>query len=530
MFRSLRFRLVLLSTLISGAVIVAMALVTWHFMSGAFRAASDLRLEETASRIIGDMHPRADWEELVEHVMITHEDSLTEQLLVLEIRDEVQDRQILSTKGAPFAIADVAPAGFPKKLDHPESRPEWNDGRPPRGPGKGGKGKGPKEAPPENWWDWLEENPKGEKGKSGSGKGFDKGRIGGESEVVTVRHDGNEWRLLAVQERGYSVIAGTNLAESNRSVAHLRNGFLIGVPLAVGLIAFGGWLVADRAMRPLREITETANRITASELGARMPEPSHPDPEIGHLIAVLNRMMNRLEASFSHVNRFSADVSHELKTPVAVIQGEIESALRNCESGSPEEERLFILQREASQLKGIIRSLLLLAQADAGALIRKADLFNLSAELESFVDDGEVLGEEQEITLHASIEDGLMLCGDAVLLRQAFLNLVNNAIKYNRESGYVRVLASRSRNEITVEVENSGPGIETEDRERVFERFYRGDKSRGAEGFGLGLSLSQAVFEGHGGSIRLGPEEDDSTLFIVSLPVAGTGPQTTRIE
>jgi signal transduction histidine kinase len=281
-------------------------------------------------------------------------------------------------------------------------------------------------------------------------------------------------------------------------------------------------LVASRALRPLRRLSATAERVSAEALDARMPEDRISDPEIAKLTSVLNAMMARLEVAFAHANRFSGDVSHELKTPITVMQAEIETAQRECEPGSREEAALDVLRGELSRLKSIINSLLMLSRADVGNLIQKRERFSLSEELEAVAEDAAILSEPAEVRFEAEIEPGLFVEGDPVLLRQALLNLVNNGIEFNVEGGFVRMKAVRNGKWLAVSVENSGPGIAEEDRARIFDRFYRADRSRSREvdGFGLGLSLAKGIVEGHGGLLDLAESTGEITRFVVTLPAA----------
>lgn len=333
--------------------------------------------------------------------------------------------------------------------------------------------------------------------------------------------EGETWRFIAVQERGFGILAGLHFAKANPGLAELRNGFLLGAPLGILLVGFGGWLVAERAMRPLRRISESARRISAEALDARMPHDPHSDPEIEKLTAVLNAMMGRLEAAFAHANRFSADVSHELKTPVAVMQAEIETALRECEAGGREESALLVLRGELGRLKSIIASLLLLSRADVGHLIQKRDPIALSEELEAIAEDAGILCDQAGVSFSSLIVPDLQVSGDAVLLRQALLNLLGNGVKFNTEEGYVRMIANRAGDHVRIAVENSGAGIAEEDRGKIFDRFFRGDRSRSREvdGFGLGLSLAKVIIEGHGGTLALEEATPEVTRFVVMLPV-----------
>ena len=311
------------------------------------------------------------------------------------------------------------------------------------------------------------------------------------------------------------MLAGLNLDKIGASLDGVKNAILFGIPFALVVIAIGGWAVAERALRPIRKIAAATSQITTRDLNERIPVGTNTDPEIAKLVAVLNGMMDRLETGFSHASRFSADVSHELKTPISVIQAEIESGLRECDPGTPEENRLLVLREETDRLKSITRSLMLLSQADAGELIRKDEMVNLSEELEALADDAEIIAESAGVRIESEIASRAEIKGDPVLLRQALLNLINNAIKYNHEGGFVRITLARESGYIRIAIENSGAGIPDEASAKVFDRFYRADPSRtrGIGGFGLGLSLARAVIEGHGGQLELADSEEGITRF-----------------
>ncbi|MEM9281100.1 MAG: ATP-binding protein [Verrucomicrobiota bacterium] len=538
--RSLRTRLVLISTLLPGLALVGVSVIAWFYMDGAIRDSVDLRLEGISSRIVRDMHPRVDWDAFRERLGISYGDDIREGYLVLHLSDDIEEELVFSQTEDFAQIESGFPDGFPEVPLLPSTRP---DRMGPMGPGS----------------DWLP--PPGGKGTKGppKGKGFGKskalpgdsafemGSLDGEldpreldrmlSEIlgpepepeVPVRLDPQfatvvsakkDWRVIAVHDRGYGVIAAVDLTSSNAELQRLERGLLVGIPMAIVLIGLGGWIVADRALSPIRKISETASHITAHDLSERMPENHETDPSIEQLIEVLNGMMDRLEIGFSHATRFSADVSHELKTPIAVIHGEIESALRNCEPGTEEEERLLVLREETDRLKSIIKSLLLLAQADVGELIQKREPVDLSEELGALVEDAEILSDSSDVSIEAEIEPGILLQGDGVLLRQALLNLVNNAIKYNRKSGFVRIELNQNGDRARVSVANSGTPISESNREKIFDRFYRQDgaRTREVDGFGLGLSLARAVVEGHGGELRLARSDEEETRFEVLLP------------
>ncbi|MDF1860121.1 MAG: ATP-binding protein [Verrucomicrobiales bacterium] len=531
--RSLRTRLALISTFVSGVAIIGVSVLAWYFMVESVRESLDLRLDGISSRLIHDLHPRANWNQVENNIRISYGDDIDGELLHLHMRDDIEGLEIFSSFDDYEEFQEAFPEGFPARQPQPKERPDWRDDnlvkgapRSPKGaPGRGLKGrKGPRSE-----GDAFLAEILGEEFLPGDGQipplessnpfDVDPFEV---AELATVNWKGKDWRIMIAHERGYYVMVALDLTASIAGLKRLERGLFIGIPLALAFIGFGGWLVAERALRPIRKIAETASHVTAKQLDARMEEKGHSDPEIEHLVEVLNGMMDRLEKGFSHATRFSADVSHELKTPITVMQAEIETALRECEPGAPEENRLLILRGETDRLKSITRSLMLLSQADVGELIRKSDPIDLSTELETLCEDAEIMAESGGVRIESDIESGIKIQGDPTLLQQALLNLINNAIKYNEEEGIVRIAMKSEKGVILISVENTGPGITGEEKSKVFDRFFRADKarSRGVDGFGLGLSLAQAVVEGHGGEISLAQADREWTKFEIRLPVS----------
>lgn len=537
MFRSLRFRLALISMLVSGLAIAGLGIVSWQLMTRAVRESTDVRLEGIAGRLIRDLNPWADESSVGGLFDAMHREEIAGGRLALSARDFFEGETIIGSAGWSETMESALPEAFPVPDPDPVRRPDPRRGGPPGRPrpeDRGPEGRGPQDrgpgrpepgpGPGEDFFDappgepgLLDEPPP--EGPGGSGPGPHGPRLIEYTDAVV---DGELWRFISVQERGFGILAGLHFAKANPGLAELRRGFLLGAPLGMLLVGFGGWLVAERAMRPIRLITDSARRISAEALDARMPVDPHSDPEIEKLTGVLNAMMGRLEAAFAHANRFSADVSHELKTPIAVMQAEIETALRECEAGGREEAALLVLRGELGRLKSIIASLLLLSRADVGHLIQRREAISLSEELAAIAEDAEILCEQAGVTFSSLIVPDLRVTGDAVLLRQALLNLLNNGVKFNTEEGFVRMAADRAGDQVRIAVENSGPGIATADREKIFERFFRGDRSRSREvdGFGLGLSLAKVIIEGHGGTLALEEATPEVTRFVVMLPTA----------
>jgi two-component system, OmpR family, heavy metal sensor histidine kinase CusS len=243
--------------------------------------------------------------------------------------------------------------------------------------------------------------------------------------------------------------------------------------------------------------------------------------EFADLIGVLNEMMERLERGFGQARRFTADASHELKTPIALIQSGIEEALVDCRAANGDPAVLMSMAKEVRRLKGILEGLLLLSRADAGELRLVNETVDLSRELGLFCEDVEVLAESREIKTELSIAPGVHVCGDRILLGQAIQNLLSNAIKYNCEGGTLWCSLSVENEFVVLEIANTGSVIPREDVPLVFERFYRVDKarSRAVDGIGLGLNIAWEIVKAHQGSLTLERSDERATVFRAVLPL-----------
>lgn len=312
---------------------------------------------------------------------------------------------------------------------------------------------------------------------------------------------------------------GASLEEVEEVSDDLMISFAITLPLALLALGTGAWWFSRKALGPVTTIASAAQQITAQNLHARLPVPE-ADDEIRHLSLVFNSMIDRLEASFQQAVRFTADASHELKTPLTIIRGELEDTLR-VGSWHPDQERMLVgLLDETGRLATIIDSLLLLSCADAGKLRLRIEPIDLSALLEDLREDMEVLAAPKEIAMKIESSPELMIRADKRLLQHLLFNLLQNAIKYNERAGEVRLGVSSCEGIPTISVVNGGPGIPEAQRGRVFERFFRGDTARESDGgYGLGLSIAREIARAHGGEAQLVASAPGRTEFCVTLPL-----------
>jgi heavy metal sensor kinase len=290
----------------------------------------------------------------------------------------------------------------------------------------------------------------------------------------------------------------------------------LGLPLAVGVAGLGGYVLARRALAPIEEMTERARTITAERLGDRLPV-SNPENEMGRLATVFNETLGRLEESFDQMRRFTTDVSHELRTPLTAIRSVGEVGLRGHRDDAAYRGIIGSMLEEVDRLASLVDRLLTLSRAETRQATLSRDSVDLSALADDVVSHLSVLAEEKRQTLTVDRQAAPVVSADRLVLRQALINLVDNAIKFTPASGHVRIRISETPQDAVVDVIDSGPGISTEARERIFDRFYRVNDGDG-HGTGLGLSLAKGAVEAFGGHLTLAETGANGSAFRMSLP------------
>jgi heavy metal sensor kinase len=293
----------------------------------------------------------------------------------------------------------------------------------------------------------------------------------------------------------------------------------LGLPVAVGIAGVGGYGLARRALAPVGQMADRARTITAEHLGERLPVVNSDD-ELGNLATVFNDTFARLERSFEQLRRFTSDASHELRTPLTAIRSVGEVGLREHRDEKAYREIIGSMLEEADRLGRLVDSLLTLSRADAGHVKlspERVDLAELAREVTNLLG---VLAEEKRQSLSVETPAPIYVTGDRLVLRQALINLIDNAIKYSPEGGWVRIFVQDRSGDPTVEVTDTGPGIAAEHQEYIFDRFYRVDKARSRElgGSGLGLAIARWAVEAHGGHIKIESEEGRGSTFRIILP------------
>jgi signal transduction histidine kinase len=311
------------------------------------------------------------------------------------------------------------------------------------------------------------------------------------------------------------VVAAASLDDRNDSLASLGTILLIGIPVALLLASVAGYLVSGRALRPVEAMRRRAAAISAAEPAQRLPLPE-ADDEIRRLGETLNGMLGRLEAAIERERAFVDDASHELRTPLAMHKTELELALRYAKT--PEEMRAAIASAivEVDRLAQLAEDLLVLARSAEGKLALDLRRVGVAELLGDVRERFSARMAEAGRSLVIEPANGLTLEGDRLRLEQALTNLVENAIEHG--GGDVTVRASEVNGEVAIHVEDRGPGFAPEFIGRAFERFSRGDPSRGGDGTGLGLAIVEAIVRAHRGSAHAANRERAGADVWIELP------------
>lgn len=317
---------------------------------------------------------------------------------------------------------------------------------------------------------------------------------------------------------------GTSLAVIDATQQSLLVILFVGVIVSMTIAGLAGWISTRRALTPLEDVTDVALQITrADDLSRRIPYNGPPDDEVGQLIHAFNQTLSRLENLFNTQRRFLADVGHELRTPLTVIRGNIDLMMRmNC----TDEESMKSIEGEVDRLTRMVGDLLLLAQAESGKLPLDIRMIEMDTLLLEVMQQMQILARDR-LDLRLGDIDQVLVCGDHDRIKQVLVNLISNAISYSPAGGEVVVSLGKEGNRSLLTVSDNGPGIPPEDLPHIFERFYRGEKSRTRQregkGFGLGLSIAYWIVRNHGGQIEVNSLVGQGTKFSVWLPLAEGG-------
>ncbi len=296
----------------------------------------------------------------------------------------------------------------------------------------------------------------------------------------------------------------------------------VGLP-AVLLGMAGGWWITRKAFKPLRQLTETIEQIHDHNLHTRLPRSGNGD-ELDRLTEVFNAMTGRLDTSFQRIREFTLHASHELKTPLTIMRGELEGALNDSNLTPVQQEQILSQMDEIERLAKIVDGLTLLTKADAGQIQLIREPVPLDELVRESFADAKILAQPQNIQVTLETCDPVIVTGDRHRLRQLLLNLTDNAIKHNETGGKVTIVLRKDGAFAELVIGNTGPGIAPELQARVFERFFRATTGpKAVDGCGLGLSIAQWIVSAHGATIQLKSEPGKLTTVVVRMAAVSAG-------
>lgn len=335
-------------------------------------------------------------------------------------------------------------------------------------------------------------------------------------------------RLIENQKIGKIWIRGmtpASLSVRDPAINSMIHLFMIVLPILILLSLAGGWLITRRAFLPLKQINDTVMLIQeGKDLSRRIGvDESYPRDEIQITANVFDQMLDRIGASFEREKQFTDDASHELRTPVAVIQAQCEYALENSDKPKETAAAIQVIHEQAKKMSALIEQLLMLARADRAAVILKKEPVDISLLAEESAALLTPKAYEKNITVSVHAPEGLYTQIDPNLMEKAIVNLIDNAIKYGKKNGSVIITAEKqdlnSSPSVLLSVTDDGIGITEENLPHIWDRFYRVDPTGEEKGTGLGLPLVRWIVEAHGGQITVDSEPGRFTKFCVILPV-----------
>jgi len=318
----------------------------------------------------------------------------------------------------------------------------------------------------------------------------------------------------------YIIQMGTHLKFVRKSLSNFKSNILVVMPILLILGSLGGWFLARKSLSPIGYIASKAKSITSKNLSERLIQRGTED-EMDDLIRTINDMIARLEDSFKRMAEFTADASHELKTPICAMKGEAEVLLSKARSAEEYQDGLVHFIERFDQLNRMINDLILLSKSDSSQVDLDMGPLRLDLLIKDIGDLFQVLAEQKNIALNIDLFQETVVMGDKLRLQQLFANLIGNAVKFTPEGGSIQIRLEENMDFVKVKVTDTGVGIPEEEQESIFKRFYRVDKSRSKEtgGVGLGLSIAEWIVHAHRGRIEVDSELNKGSTFTVYLPI-----------
>jgi heavy metal sensor kinase len=343
------------------------------------------------------------------------------------------------------------------------------------------------------------------------------------SKAVLDKNNSAEFRsfTLPVIEKEnvkYVIQVSVTLRHLLSQLARLKNKLFLFLPLFVFLIIVSGLFLTRTVLSPVDNMTKTIRQITSRNLGQRI-ELTGANDEISRLAETFNDMLTRIDQAFSTQQQLIQDISHELRTPLTALKGKQEVTLNKKRSPEEYEAVLGINLEEINKMSQLVENLLVLAQLEKKEALLKPRPVDLNRVIGQVLNNMQTLADKKNISLLFSPEGKIFLDADENQINRVFLNIIDNAIKYTGDNGKITIKAFKDKDYAEIEISDTGIGIKEEELLYIFDRFYRADKSRSSQGFGLGLSIAKSIVEAHKGAIQVKSELHKGTVFNIFLPI-----------
>lgn len=353
--------------------------------------------------------------------------------------------------------------------------------------------------------------------------------------ALTTAEDGSKYRFISIPMPSavFSQPAVMHIGRSMEAQKSVLREYLVfylySVPMVLVVSVVAGWFLVRRALKPFEEITLTAERITHENLNTQI-HTERKEEEIQRLVKSFNAMVRRLDESFRQMRKFNADAAHELRTPLAIIQGETEIALRSSEL--PEEIRSVLASNleELDRLTRVVNDLLTLSEAEAGTRVLTKTPMEVKVLLEDLVDQMRLLASDRNLRIEVRCTPDLWIDADKLWIRRAIINILHNAIKYSKDGGIIEISAWGENSNVRLCIRDQGIGIMPQDLPHIFDRLYRADpaRSRDSGGAGLGLAMVKWIVEAHKGTVTVQSEPEQGSIFEICLPPSSSSGQKAR--
>ncbi len=340
--------------------------------------------------------------------------------------------------------------------------------------------------------------------------------------ISEYKTEQDSWLIYdqSIQEEGRTVgwiRAYASLESVYAALQNLKTIIAIASPIYIIIGILGGLFISKNSLKPIDDITKTAQIISTGDLSQRLEMPDTGD-EVSRLAQTFDRMIDKLDESFEKEKRFTANASHELRTPVSVIMAASEDALNGEHSVKDYQDALTTILSESKKMRGMISKLLMLSKGDEASLKYAFENIDLGLLIEGVVEEMLEYAKQKNILISYGYKEDVMIKADQTLIIRLVMNLLDNAIKYSNENSQIEVFLNKKKDCAEIVVKDCGIGIPTQELDKIFNRFYRVDKSRSGEGIGLGLPLVKHIVDIHKGSISVKSELSVGTKFTVRLP------------